>query len=221
MGFWDWLTGGRKRIEVADVVWLTAAAKWQGIARQVQGKAGEVPVLVLAHFPATLAEVRDALAAAGTAATPLERPASPAALRGQIQAGGPGVYLGLANLFRPDPFPAPEGEEGSPVAVVVAERHFLRERDDAVTAFVEQIGPGGRVTFHTSLDDPLMKIFAGDWVAGSLRRLGMRETDPIESAIVGRRIRAAQAKIAGRVHGEREADSAEEWLQVNGLAGGG
>src|SRR5207248_5406136 len=43
-----------------------------------------------------------------------------------------------------------------------------------------------------------MRIFAGDWVANILTRLGMEEGEAIESGMVSRRIEAAQKKVEER-----------------------
>src|SRR5207237_10121560 len=44
----------------------------------------------------------------------------------------------------------------------------------------------------------LMRIFAGEWVAGILSRMGMEEGQAIESRMVSRRIEAAQKKVEER-----------------------
>ena len=134
-------------------------------------------------------------------------------LRKLGQSSGP--FLALAKHLRSDPFPPTEEPEARPVSILVAERHFLREHDDAIVAFVEWLGRKGRVTFHLSLDSPLLKIFAGDWVAGLLRNLGMKEGDTIESTMVSRRVRSAQRMLARDAAGDHEAESAVQWLRLN------
>src|SRR5204862_7281818 len=49
-----------------------------------------------------------------------------------------------------------------------------------------------------SLQDDLMRIFAGEWVAGVLQRLGMEPGQSIESRMVSRRIESAQKKVEER-----------------------
>jgi hypothetical protein len=44
----------------------------------------------------------------------------------------------------------------------------------------------------------------------------LEETEAIESQMVLRKIKAAQAKFASNARGDGEADSAEEWLQRYG-----
>ncbi len=68
---------------------------------------------------------------------------------------------------------------------------------------------------HASLDDPLLRLFAGEWVETVLRQLGMNEDEPIESQMVTRRIRVAQQRIEDRATADYSAQSAQEWLEKN------
>jgi preprotein translocase subunit SecA len=65
-----------------------------------------------------------------------------------------------------------------------------------------------------------MRLFAGDWVAGVLRRLGLEEDQSISSRMVSRRVEAAQGRVAKLAATDQRADSADEWLRLNcpGLA---
>ncbi|MEP4684288.1 MAG: SEC-C metal-binding domain-containing protein, partial [Rhodopirellula bahusiensis] len=57
--------------------------------------------------------------------------------------------------------------------------------------------PGGS-RFFLSLEDDLMRIFAGDFVKSMMERMGMKEGEAIESSLVTRRIAAAQKKVEER-----------------------
>ena len=56
----------------------------------------------------------------------------------------------------------------------------------------------GSSRFYLSLEDDLMRIFAGEWVKNMLTRLGMQEGEAIESKMVSRRIEGAQKKVEER-----------------------
>ncbi|MFX8274205.1 hypothetical protein ABTL44_19485, partial [Acinetobacter baumannii] len=51
---------------------------------------------------------------------------------------------------------------------------------------------------YLSLDDQLLRIFAGDRVRAIMDRLKMPEGEPIEAGIVTRSIESAQRKVEGR-----------------------
>ena len=64
-------------------------------------------------------------------------------------------------------------------------------------------GPGrqgdpGTTQFYVSLDDSLMRIFAGDRVRAIMERLKLPEGEPIEAGMVSRSIESAQRKVEGR-----------------------
>src|SRR5207302_2419215 len=59
-------------------------------------------------------------------------------------------------------------------------------------------GDPGSSRFYLSLQDDLMRIFAGEWVANVLTKLGMEEGQSIESRMVSKRIEGAQKKVEER-----------------------
>jgi hypothetical protein len=214
MGFWDWLFGKRGPVTVTDAVWLTGPARVRAVCGRLQQPGG---VLVLAHFPASLNAWRQELTTAGIAHILIPpRLEARDAVRRLDPPPAQGVLLGLVSQLVPDPFTPPVTEDEPALALLVVERHFLPDEDQKVVAFAASLGRRCEVTFHTALDDPLMRIFAGEWVGETLRKLGMDEDDRIESRMVSRRIRGAQAEIARQVGGAAmPAESADEWLRLN------
>ena len=78
-------------------------------------------------------------------------------------------------------------EEGRKVAemgglhIVGTERHEARRIDNQLRGRAGRQGDPGSSRFYLSLQDDLMRIFAGEWVANVLTRLGMEEGQAIES----------------------------------------
>jgi len=95
-------------------------------------------------------------------------------------------------------------EEGRTVAemgglhIIGTERHEARRIDNQLRGRAGRQGDPGSGRFYLSLQDDLMRIFAGEWVAGILSRMGMEEGQAIESRMVSRRIEAAQKKVEER-----------------------
>jgi preprotein translocase subunit SecA len=95
-------------------------------------------------------------------------------------------------------------EEGRKVAeqgglhIVGTERHEARRIDNQLRGRAGRQGDPGSSRFFLSLQDDLMRIFAGEWVANILTKLGMEEGQAIESRMVSRRIGAAQKKVEER-----------------------
>jgi hypothetical protein len=217
MGFWKWLSGKRNGVEVVDRIWLNQDAKFRGLCKEIQDQLPTTPVFLgTAHFPATLARLRVELAQSGLTHRDQANALSSADLLGLLKGGHPPpLILVQADALVPDEFPAPLVGEAPAISMVVAERHFLRVRDERLVDFARGLARRCRLSFHLALDDPLTRIFAGEWIGQTLRNLGMTESEPIENAMIGRRIKQAQAKVAKRVMDERKADSAEDWLQSN------
>jgi preprotein translocase subunit SecA len=82
--------------------------------------------------------------------------------------------------------------------VLGTERHEARRIDNQLRGRAGRQGDPGSARFYLSLEDDLMRIFAGEWVKAVLTRLGMQEDEAIESGMVSRRIAAAQKKVEER-----------------------
>ena len=82
--------------------------------------------------------------------------------------------------------------------VIGTERHDARRIDLQLRGRCGRQGDPGDSRFFLSLEDDLMRIFAGPWVKGLLARMGMKEGERIESKLVTRRIEGAQKKVEER-----------------------
>ncbi|TWT77330.1 preprotein translocase subunit SecA [Posidoniimonas polymericola] len=84
------------------------------------------------------------------------------------------------------------------LCVIGTERHEARRIDLQLRGRCGRQGDPGSSRFYLSLEDDLMRIFAGEWVRSILTRLGMQEGEAIESKMVSRRIEGAQKKVEER-----------------------
>ncbi|EEO28450.1 preprotein translocase subunit SecA [Oxalobacter paraformigenes] len=82
--------------------------------------------------------------------------------------------------------------------IIGTERHESRRVDNQLRGRSARQGDPGSSRFYLSLDDPLLRIFAGDKMRSIMERLKMPEGEPIESGIVTRSIESAQRKVEGR-----------------------
>ncbi|MGD9720312.1 MAG: SEC-C metal-binding domain-containing protein [Pirellulales bacterium] len=82
--------------------------------------------------------------------------------------------------------------------IVGTERHEARRIDLQLRGRCGRQGDPGRSQFFLSLEDDLMRIFAGEWVKNVLTRLGMQEGEAIKSRMVTRRVEGAQKKVEER-----------------------
>lgn len=82
--------------------------------------------------------------------------------------------------------------------IIGTERHESRRVDNQLRGRAGRQGDPGSSRFFLSLDDPLLRIFAGDRVRAIMERLKMPEGEPIEAGIVTRSIESAQRKVEAR-----------------------
>ncbi|MEJ7136951.1 preprotein translocase subunit SecA [Amphibiibacter pelophylacis] len=82
--------------------------------------------------------------------------------------------------------------------IIATERHESRRIDNQLRGRAGRQGDPGSSRFYLSLDDALMRIFAGDRVRAIMDRLKMPEGEAIEAGMVTRSIEGAQRKVEGR-----------------------
>jgi preprotein translocase subunit SecA len=82
--------------------------------------------------------------------------------------------------------------------IIGTERHESRRIDNQLRGRAGRQGDPGSSRFFLSLEDDLMRIFAGDKVKALMQRLGMEQGVAIESKMVSKRIEAAQKSVEGR-----------------------
>lgn len=82
--------------------------------------------------------------------------------------------------------------------IIATERHESRRIDNQLRGRSGRQGDPGSSRFYLSLDDPLMRIFAGDRVKAIMERLKMPEGEAIEAGMVTRSIESAQRKVEAR-----------------------
>ncbi|HEY5962046.1 MAG TPA: preprotein translocase subunit SecA, partial [Polyangiaceae bacterium] len=82
--------------------------------------------------------------------------------------------------------------------IVGTERHESRRIDNQLRGRAGRQGDPGSSRFFLSLEDDLMRIFAGDKVKSLMERMGMPDDEPIEHPWVSRSIENAQRKVESR-----------------------
>ncbi len=82
--------------------------------------------------------------------------------------------------------------------IIGSERHESRRIDNQLRGRSGRQGDPGVSRFFLSLEDDLMRIFAGDRVIGMMRAMGLQENEAIEHKMVSRSIENAQRKVEAR-----------------------
>jgi preprotein translocase subunit SecA len=88
--------------------------------------------------------------------------------------------------------------EAGGLHIVGTERHESRRIDNQLRGRAGRQGDPGSSRFFLSLDDDLMRIFAGERLKAAMLKLGMEEDVPIESRMVSKSIERAQKQVEQR-----------------------
>ena len=88
--------------------------------------------------------------------------------------------------------------EAGGLFIIGTERHESRRIDNQLRGRAGRQGDPGESRFFLSVEDDLMRIFAGDRMEAVMRTMNVEETEPIESKILTRTIASSQKKVEGR-----------------------
>ncbi len=198
MGLLKMLFGAKKSSSTVqtppDLIYLTLPAKLAAVERAIGERvaARSVSIVLIAHFPGTLEELRSVAARCEHETMAI-----------------------LASELSPSLAFA----EDATVDFIVAERHALIAGDERVIAFAEALTCRARVIHLLSLDGGLLRTFGGPGLQDMMKKLGMKDDEPIESKLVRRRIANAQKKMEQRIEAMKEADGKPgadtlQWLEA-------
>jgi hypothetical protein len=169
MGLFDWLKP--KQSNLGDLVWLTKKAKYAGMMKEVEDDLstsdGPVAILLVAHFQDCLNELQQTLKTQGLDDRRL--------------------FTLTAENLKGTPASMTTADESGRIDIILGERHPLPSHDKAVLEWATALPCRCQLVHHVSLEDALMRIFAGEWVENLLEKLGMSEDEAIESRMVARR----------------------------------
>jgi preprotein translocase subunit SecA len=105
------------------------------------------------------------------------------------QAGGPPIHR--LRMFK-------DVEDMGGLHIVGTERHESRRIDNQLRGRAGRQGDRGSSRFFLSLEDDLMKMFAGRTTLNVLSKLGMKEGDALDSPMLTRAVEKAQRKVEER-----------------------
>ena len=211
---------------IDDKVWWDRRRKLQGICEEVvqtHGAGGNI--LVLAHFDGTLSAVEEGLRGRKI---DFERLAQ-IRLSTLCSASSGGAGKSWSGLARSIPAPTAAGNDWGAIKlqdpidqspqtflnIIVAEHHPLRSRDEQLIASGGEITCEAQLTFHISLDDPLLIHFGVGSIRQLYQRLEVDEETALDNPLITRAISQAQKKIESQVPFDLPAWSIEDWFKHN------
>ncbi len=89
-------------------------------------------------------------------------------------------------------------KEAGGLHIIGTERHESRRIDNQLRGRAGRQGDPGSTRFYISLEDDLMRLFAGDKVKTIIETLKMPEDEPLEAGLLTKTIETAQGRVEGR-----------------------
>jgi preprotein translocase subunit SecA len=195
------------RTDQSDLIYKTEKAKWAAVVEEIESwyKQGR-PVLVGTRSIEKNEQLGDMLRRRGVPheilnAKQHEREAeiiAQAGRRGAVTIATNMAGRGVDIILGGNPPDEAEAEQVRGVGglhVIGTERHEARRIDNQLRGRSGRQGDPGSSRFYIGLDDELMRLFAGQRIAGIMDRLGIDESVPIEHPLVTRQIESAQKKV--------------------------
>jgi len=97
----------------------------------------------------------------------------------------------------PNPDDVKKVHEAGGLLVMGTERHESRRIDNQLRGRSGRQGDPGETQFYVSMEDDLMRIFAGDRMKSMMETLRVPEDMPIENKMVSKTIESAQNRVEG------------------------
>ena len=188
------------RKDLPDIIYKTEEVKFQKIAEEVKriGATGQ-PILIgtiaieKSEYLAALLE-REGVKHSVLNAKQHDREAP--IIAGAGQKGAVTIATNMAG--RGTDIKLGEGvRELGGLVIIGTERHEARRIDNQLRGRAGRQGDPGETRFFISLEDELMRRFAGDRLKNMMNTMGLPDEEPIESGAISKMIESAQTKIEG------------------------
>src|SRR5579872_2634870 len=186
------------RKDMPDLIFLTKNAKYKAIIEDIQERHKKGQPVLIGTIAIETSELLSAiLTANGIAHDVLNAKQHEREAEIVAHAGEPGRITIATNMAGrgTDIKLTPESLEAGGLYILGTERHESRRIDNQLRGRSGRQGDPGESRFYISLEDDLVRIFAGDSLKKKMEFFGMKEDEIIESRMVSRTIERAQERV--------------------------
>jgi len=186
------------RQDKSDLIFLTKQAKYKAIIADIRERYEKrQPVLIGTIAIETSELLSDILREHGIPHDVLNAKQHEREADIVAHAGEPGRITIATNMAGrgTDIKLTPESVASGGLYILGTERHESRRIDNQLRGRSGRQGDPGESRFYISLEDDLIRIFAGDTLKKNMERFGMTEDEAIESPFVSKNIERAQEKV--------------------------
>lgn len=186
------------RKDEADLIFLTKNAKYQAIVEDIKARHNKgQPVLIGTISIETSELLSGVLKVNGIQHDVLNAKQHEREADIVAHAGEPGRITIATNMAGrgTDIKLVPTSVDAGGLYILGTERHESRRIDNQLRGRSGRQGDPGESRFYISLEDDLIRIFAGDSLKKNMERFGMKEDEVIESPFVSKQIERSQEKV--------------------------
>lgn len=186
------------RADKPDLIFLSKKGKYQAIAKDIKERYGKKqPVLIGTIAIETSELLSDVLRAEGVPHEVLNAKQHQREADIVAHAGEPGQVTIATNMAGrgTDIKLTPESREVGGLYILGTERHESRRIDNQLRGRSGRQGDPGESRFYISLEDDLIRIFAGESIYKNMKSVGMTEDESIESSFISKTIERSQEKV--------------------------
>jgi preprotein translocase subunit SecA len=186
------------RTDKPDLIFLSKAGKYRAIATDIKERYQKgQPVLIGTIAIETSELISDVLTAEGVPHEVLNAKQHQREAEIVEHAGQPGHVTIATNMAGrgTDIKLTPDSVKAGGLYILGTERHESRRIDNQLRGRSGRQGDPGESRFYISLEDDLIRIFAGDTIQKNMKRVGMTEDETIESSFISKTIERSQEKV--------------------------
>ncbi|NTW30407.1 MAG: preprotein translocase subunit SecA [Candidatus Moranbacteria bacterium] len=188
------------RKDLPDIIYKTEEVKFQKIAEEVKRISAEGQPILIGTIAIEKSEYLSALlereGVKHNVLNAKQHEREAAIIAGAGQKGAVTIATNMAG--RGTDIKLGEGvRERGGLVIIGTERHEARRIDNQLRGRAGRQGDPGQTRFFISLEDELMRRFAGDRLKNMMNTMGLPDEEPIESGAISKMIESAQTKIEG------------------------
>ncbi len=186
------------RLDKPDIIFLTKTAKYKAIVEDIKERHKKGQPVLIGTIAIETSELLSSILSASHIphdvlnAKQHAREADIVAHAGEV--GHVTIATNMAGRGT-DIKLTPQSVETGGLYILGTERHESRRIDNQLRGRSGRQGDPGESRFYISLEDDLIRIFAGDGIKKNMQRFGMTEDEQIESKFISKTIERSQEKV--------------------------
>jgi len=87
--------------------------------------------------------------------------------------------------------------------------------EDKITALLPETGAS--IMYFSALDEPLFAMFGNQNIVNLMQKMGMKDDEMLEHALITKSIESAQKKVEEKITTENKTDKSTDWFKQNRL----